>query len=387
MARKKKQGRNPKGLPWYSESRDVWVVPGCPKKTALRDDGGLVRGGTEASRVRAMAAWHALQAADEAGRAGADNPVKVILDLYLQDCHRRAVSPKTMASYVSYFQSFADRWPGLLVKDLKPYHVHQWWAKDHPGWGASTQNLSGSALKAAFRWAAEPGKGGAIIPTNPLGGMSLPTMRKRSAEVVVTDEEFAGLLALVDSPAVRDILVVAWESGTRPVNLSRATAANVTADGKALLFADWNTEEGSAVHKTFKRTGRPLVVPLPGPAADVVARLVAKYPTGPLFRTPTGLEWTATNLATLVAHYAKRAGLDGRFTPYSCRHSRATHLLESGASLTDTAAILGNTPGVVDRNYSHVRANTDRLLGIMGAARVTSGTASPPAPPTADGPA
>jgi hypothetical protein len=46
------------------------------------------------------------------------------------------------------------------------------------------------------------------------------------------------------------------------VNLARATKAHLTEDGNALLFADWNTEEGSAVHKTFKKTGRPLAVPL-----------------------------------------------------------------------------------------------------------------------------
>ena len=77
------------------------------------------------------------------------------------------------------------------------------------------------AFKAAFRWASAAGKGGAIIPTNPLDGMPLPTMRKRSAEVVVTDKEFADLLDKVQSPAVRDILLVAWETGTRPVNLAR----------------------------------------------------------------------------------------------------------------------------------------------------------------------
>ena len=87
--------------------------------------------------------------------------------------------------------------------------MRDWWDACHPRWGNSTRNLSGRALKAAFRWAAAPGRGGAIIPGNPLEGMSLPTMRKRSAEVVVTDEEFDGLLTLVKSECVRDVLVVA----------------------------------------------------------------------------------------------------------------------------------------------------------------------------------
>ena len=63
--------------------------------------------------------------------------------------------------------------------------------------------------------------------------------------------------------------------------------------------------------------------------------------------------------------YAKRAGLDGKFTAYSCRHTRITRLLEQGMSQTDVAAFMGNSPGVIHKNYSHVSANTKRLLGLL----------------------
>ena len=162
---------------------------------------------------------------------------------------------------------------------------------------------------------------------------------------------------------------VAWETGTRPVNLSRATKANLTEDGNALIFADWNTEEGSAVHKTYKQTGRPPVVPLTDAARAVVHRLAGEYPEGPIFRTPTGLPWTDLRLANTVLHYARRAGLKGRFTAYSCRHTRATALLEQGHSDTDVAAIQGNTPGVIHRSYSHVAAKVNRLPDLLNQSR------------------
>jgi integrase len=367
---KKKRKRRANGLPWYWKTRDSWCVPGDPKKTALRDKHGeLVRGAD--NEVEALAVWHEMMSLTNAGRAGAENEVKVVLEMYLQDAQRRKLSTKTLANYTGWFQSFIDQWKGLVVRDLKPFHVHQWWEKSHPEWGPSYRNLSGSALKAAFNWAAKPGKGGAIIPTNPLDGMELPTMRKRSSEVVISQAEFDRLLALVESESVRDVLLVAWETGTRPVNLSRATAQNVTDDGKALFFADWNTDPDEEVHKTFKRTGRPLVVPLPAAAREVVAKLKVRYPEGRLFRTSQGLDWTEHRLANIVRHYAKRAGLEGRFIAYSCRHTRATALLEQGMSPGDVAAVLGNTPGVVHRNYSHVSANTDRLLKLMEAGKAT----------------
>ncbi|MBX9582847.1 MAG: tyrosine-type recombinase/integrase [Gemmataceae bacterium] len=369
MGKKRKRGE--RGRPWYRAARDQWCVTLDDKITPLLDGKGRpVRG--KDNRAGADRAWHELHALAAVPDNGADNEVRTVLELYLQDLERRAGSAKTLATYTGYFKSFLARYPRLLVKDLRPAHVHEWWRQDRPGWGNSTKNLSGAAFKAAFRWAASPGRGGAIIPGNPLDGMPLPTMRKRSAEVVVSDDEFAALLALVKTPATRDLLTVAWETGTRPVNLSRATAANLTEDGNALLFADWNTAEGSAVHKTFHRTGRPLVVPLTDRAREVALRLVAAYPAGPLFRTPTGLPWTDVRLANTVLHYARRAGLAGRFTAYSCRHTRATALLEAGHSDTDVAAILGNTPGVIHRNYSHVAAKVDRLRELMN--RASKGT-------------
>ena len=351
-------------------------MPGDTTKTAIRDQHGeLVRGADNEATV--LKVWHERMSLSNAGRVGAENQVKVVLEMYLQDAARRKVSTKTLKNYTAWFQSFINQWKNLVVRDLKPFHVHQWWDKVHADWGASYRNLSGSALKAAFNWAAKPGKSGAIIPTNPLDGMDLPAMRKRSSDVVISQADFDRLLCLVGSEVVRDILLVAWETGTRPVNLSRATALNVTDDGKALYYADWNTAPNEEVHKTFKRTGRPLVVPLPPAAREVVAKLKARYPEGKLFRTARGMDWTDHRLANTVGHYAKRAGLGGRFTPYSCRHTRATVLLEQGMSAGDVAAILGNTPAIIHRNYSHVSANTDRLLNLMEVGKpVTSGTES-----------
>ncbi|VTR91686.1 phage integrase family protein : Phage integrase family protein OS=Rhodopirellula maiorica SM1 GN=RMSM_03522 PE=4 SV=1: Phage_integrase [Gemmata massiliana] len=366
MSKKRKRGT--RGKPWYRRGRDQWCITVGDKITTLVDDKGLPVRGRD-NRTGAEKAWHEMAVMASVPDNGSENEVRSILELYLQDMERRKVTQKTITTYTGYFKSFLARFPELLVRELRPFHIHEWWQKSHPAWGNSTQNLSGSAFKAALRWASSAGKGGAIIPTNPLEGMPLPTMRKRSAEVVVSDEEFTELLRLIKSPRVRDILFVAWETGTRPVNLTRATKEHLTEDGNAFMFADWNTEEGSAVHKTFKATGRPLAVPLTDAAKEVVHRLADEHPEGPLFRTPTGLPWTDLRLANTVMHYAKQAGLKGRFTAYSCRHSRATALLEAGHTDTDVAAILGNTPGVIHRNYSHVAAKVNRLRDLLNRGR------------------
>ena len=52
-------------------------------------------------------------------------------------------------------------------------------------------------------------------------------------------------------------------------------------------------------------------------------------------------------------------------TPYTFRHSRATHLIEAGTDPATVAAILGNTPSMVLDRYAwpapaHIRKALER---------------------------
>lgn len=354
MGRKRQRGQ--RGKPWYWAARDKWCITQGKKKVALLDKlGDYIRG--EDNESVALRAWHEMMAMADVPRKGDDAELADVLDLYLQKLAMKATA-KTHATYVGYFKDFLAKWPGLRVRDLRPAHLESWW-EAHPTWGPSMKNLAGTAFKAALNWAAEPGKGD-IIMRNPLKGMELPSVQRRSATVVVKQDEFDRLMALVRSEPLRDILTVLWETGTRPGNLAIATAANLREDGRVLTFDKHNTPDGSSVHKAYKKTNRALHVPLSDAARDVCVRLREKRPTGPLFLTSRGLPWNPSRIANIVRHYAKRAGLEGRFMAYSCRHTKATKMLEARKTDHEVATFLGNTAGVIARNYDHISERMDR---------------------------
>src|SRR4051794_38325553 len=101
MAKKRK--RAPNGLPWYWKKRDYWCVPGDAKKSCLRDKHGEVVHGAENAAL-ALAVWHEMMSVTHAAHAGAENQVKFVLDLYLQDMQRRKVTDKTLTNYTMWFQ-------------------------------------------------------------------------------------------------------------------------------------------------------------------------------------------------------------------------------------------------------------------------------------------
>ena len=111
-------------------------------------------------------------------------------------------------------------------------------------------------------------------------------------------------------------------------------------------------------------------------AAAVVARLAAGRADGPLFRNSHGRRWGENYFSRTLRKFTVPLGMGGRFTPYSCRHSRATEMLEQGMPDVDVAAVLGNSPAVIHRHYSHVAAKAGRLADLLNRSREAARSAA-----------
>lgn len=352
----KQRRRGVKGRPWYRKHDRGWYFTLGGEQVKLTDKHGYhIKG--EDREADALDAWHSRMALAKADIMGDDNEVKVILNLYLNYLKSDG-KEKCFRECYKLFKSFTERWPGLLVRDLKPIHLTQWW-KEHETWGDSYRNLIGTAVKAALNRAAGA-EGGNLIPKNPLAGMKLPRARSRGAETLISQEDHLRLLAIVPED-LKQILVALRDTGTRPSNLWRATAANLDKQQKALVFGGWNTAPGSAVHKTYLKTGQPLVVPLTPAVYDLCCRLADEYPEGPLFRTKKGEAWNATKLASRLLWYKKKLNLE-KVILYGYRHTVATDLLLRGESDAMVAAILGHKgTAMIHRHYAHVQSGIKQM--------------------------
>lgn len=105
---------------------------------------------------------------------------------------------------------------------------------------------------------------------------------------------------------------------------------------------------------------RERIVPYGEPAARAVeAWLVRGRSTLPL-RTPAllvnlrGTRLSRQSLWTTVRRVAARAGLTGRVTPHTLRHSFATHLLDGGADVREVQELLGHASVTTTQIYTLV---------------------------------
>jgi len=125
-----------------------------------------------------------------------------------------------------------------------------------------------------------------------------------------------------------------------------------------------------AVARVTGKGSKTRLIPVGRAAMDAVRRyLVHVRPKqsgsadgGMLFLSRTGKPMAREDVWALVKKHGRRAGLPGKYSPHTLRHSFATHLLEGGANLRAVQELLGHADIATTEVYTHVDAK--RLLKV-----------------------
>ncbi|NDC54257.1 MAG: tyrosine recombinase XerC [Planctomycetia bacterium] len=192
-------------------------------------------------------------------------------------------------------------------------------------------------------------------PAKPLRGPRRP----RKLPGFLTAEEITRLLATpspVDPGGLRDraILELMYSSGVRVREL-------VTLDDGDLDLAN-----GTIRVRGKGRRERLGIVGSPARSALRLWLAARAKPSRtraghgqPLFTNRLGGRLSVRGVARLLDKHLAAAGLGGRASPHTLRHSFATHLLDAGADIRSVQELLGHKSLVTTQIYTHV--TTTRL--------------------------
>jgi integrase len=258
--------------PFWREFTRCWYVQIGKKQVRLSPD-----------RDEAFRIYYELMSRGREGQPSpsattlAPTPTRAVevLDAFLDWCGRNKAA-RTYEHYRANIQRFVSRIPAALtVTELKPFHVTRAMA-DFPDWGNNTKHDFIAALKRALNWAVDE----ELIARNPLARMKKPAREAR--EMAVSPEEYARVLETVVEPCFRDLIEIAWETGSRVQELRRFEARFVDfASGRIVLPP--SKAKGKRQHRVIYLTDR---------AREVLARLCREAPSGPLLRNSEGNAWT-----------------------------------------------------------------------------------------------
>lgn len=180
-----------------------------------------------------------------------------------------------------------------------------------------------------------------LIPFNPCSKVRLRTVRNRRTRFL-TDIERGRLLSACDRSN--------WPKLGLLVRLALATGAR-RSELLGLTWSDIDFKRGVA-NLSDTKNGEPRVLPIP----SVILRLLEQYwkdDQGYLFESERKPGKPMTEFRRHFEKALKDAGIDD-FKFHDLRHSVASYLVMSGATLYETAQILGHKSVVTTQRYAHL---------------------------------
>ena len=204
------------------------------------------------------------------------------------------------------------------------------------------------------------------VRTNPAKPLRGPK-RARKLPKFLTGEEIGRLLAAPQPKAAgglrdRAILELMYSAGLRVRELVGVDDTDVDLRGGTVrVRCKGRRERLGIVGRHAQRAVEAWLASRPHPRGPAVTRVQ------PLFTNRFGTRLSVRGVARLLEKHLLTAGLVGRASPHTLRHSFATHLLDAGADIRSVQELLGHKSLVTTQIYTHV--TTTRLLDAVDKAQ------------------
>lgn len=236
-------------------------------------------------------------------------------------------------------EQFRPWWSGRAIEEL-PAICAEYAADQHGALKPATIRNRIAYLRAACRWA---WKHHGMADSDPAARVVVPVVRN-AREVIVSRAEMLALASLCRSRRVRAAIRCLWYSGLRLGELRAATRV-----AGAFVLAD-------------TKNASPRIVPI-HPRIRAAA-LVEVPPHGELYY------WWGLARELTGWHHV---------TLHSLRHSAASEMIATGATLGDVGAVLGHRSPASTKRYAHWQV--ERLAEVVGRIGRRPAEKSPTAPP------
>lgn len=266
--------------------------------------------------------------------------------------HTLAAYTRNLDGYCTWLDSM-----GFDLLSVRRVHVDGY---RHTLTGApSTIARTLAALSSFYRYAMADG----ATALNPVATVTRPAIdADHSSTQGLTRDQARALLAVarVDDPRSHALVALLLFTGIR---VGEALGASTT---------DYGHDSGHRTLTIRRKGGRQAKVAVPAPAAVALnayldtngAELVHVLGHGthhlvgqPLFTTSTGKPWHRSEAFRTIQRLAHKAGIEGRISPHSLRHTFATIALDTGTSLHALQDSMGHADPRTTRRYDRARNN------------------------------
>ncbi|MEJ5919939.1 MULTISPECIES: site-specific tyrosine recombinase XerD [unclassified Corynebacterium] len=273
-------------------------------------------------------------------------------DAYLRGIRRQDLREVTELDITEFLAYLAK---GDEARDVKPM-------------AASSVTRTLSAVRGLHKFALGEGD----VDVDVAARVNPPKQPSRLPKALRIDE----VETLIDSIPAGDVATVSDIRDKALVELLYSTGARVS-EVVGLDIDDIDREQHLVLLRG--KGGKERIVPVGGLAMEAVdAWLIRGRPawvrmnSGPaLFLNSLGRRLSRQSCGNILSELAGRAGLAGRVSPHTLRHSFATHLMEGGADVRVVQELLGHSSVTTTQIYTMVTADNLRRVWAGAHPRAT----------------
>jgi integrase/recombinase XerC len=331
--------------PWYRSDRDAWYVYRNGRQIKLCSG--------KANKKEAYRRFLELEDVNVRETSTERCKTKDLLAAFLSHVES-TLKPRTLRGYDRLISPFVRTISKMDANQVQPKHVTAY-LDSQKKWGRTMRFNAITAIKRAWKWAHDEGH----ITLNQIASMKRPRPNRRTE---IPDVGEIDLFLKTARPEFRMILNFVHQTGCRPGEASMIERRHINLENREVRFR-------IGEDKTSGKTGKPRVIHLNDAAIEILRRLMIGSPSGPLFRNSRGRPWTNFSMSHAARKIRERSGLDGRSVVYALRHQWATDALANGIPLSTVAEMMGNSPEIVARVYSHLSDKKSLLLQAANAVR------------------
>ena len=247
----------------------------------------------------------------------------------------RNYSPRTIASYISSLNNFAEwliqeKVNQVTDKEVEKYLYH---LKKNRNRSISGMKQTVASLKILFT---------DILKKEIPDSLNIRFRKEEKIPVVLSEEEVAAVIKAVNNLKHKVILMTIYSAGLRLSECLALTVADMDFDRNQIRI-----RQGKGKKDRQTVLSRTLL-------SEMKDYLIKFYPKIFLFEGQKGGRYSASSVQAIMKRAVKKSGIKKHATVHTLRHSFATHLLENGTDIRFIQELLGHKRLETTQIYTHI---------------------------------
>ena len=249
--------------------------------------------------------------------------------------YTRNYSPRTIASYISSLNNFAEwliqeKVNQVTDKEVEKYLYH---LKKNRNRSISGMKQTVASLKILFT---------DILKKEIPDSLNIRFRKEEKIPVVLSEEEVAAVIKAVNNLKHKVILMTIYSAGLRLSECLALTVADMDFDRNQIRI-----RQGKGKKDRQTVLSRTLL-------SEMKDYLIKFCPKIFLFEGQKGGRYSASSVQAIMKRAVKKSGIKKPATVHTLRHSFATHLLENGTDIRFIQELLGHKRLETTQIYTHI---------------------------------